>query len=458
MEVHVRLKTRTKLFCGCPADQEGQPPNTVVCPICMGYPGSKPRLNREAVTQALKVALALGCRVSPVARFSRKTYFYPDMSKNFQITQFEEPLATGGGLEVKGSWIGIRRVQLEEDPARLVHLGGSGGVNIDYNRSGLPLVEIVTEPAISSTEMAREFLKALALTLEHIGVYDPRDEASLRVDANVSVEGGARVEVKNITGYRNVERALGFEVVRQTSALNMGVRVERETRHFDAATGTTVPLRAKELEEDYGYIAEPDLTQIHLSEEVVARVRAAMPELPRERVQRFAAEYGLPRRQAEIIVQEGLQMSRFFEECCRLYPSPRRVANWITTFLLKSLNYEGLRVEESRVQPHTFVELLELIDEGVISERLAKELIKDYVATGKSPRALVREKGLGLLPREEVRAIVREVLEQQGKAVEDYRGGRVKALDFLLGQVLRRARARAPVSLVREVLLEELEG
>jgi len=272
------------------------------------------------------------------------------------------------------------------------------------------------------------------------------------------LEGGARVEVKNITGYRNVERALGFEVVRQTSALNMGVRVERETRHFDAATGTTVPLRAKELEEDYGYIAEPDLTQVHLSEEVVARVRAAMPELPRERVQRFAAEYGLPRRQAEIIVQEGLQMSRFFEECCRLYPSPRRVANWLTTFLLKSLNYEGLRVEESRVQPHTFVELLELIDEGVISERLAKELIKDYVATGKSPRALVREKGLGLLPREEVRAIVREVLEEQGKAVEDYRGGRVKALDFLLGQVLRRARARAPVSLVREVLLEELEG
>jgi len=461
LEIHIQLKTRSKLFCSCSTEIDGLPPNTSVCPICLGYPGSKPKLNRKAVEHGIAIALALESNVMPIIRFSRKNYFYPDLAKNYQITQYEVPLATGGHLTVGGHSIGITRIHLEEDPAKLIHVGGSimnsRGTLIDYNRSGLPLVEIVTEPDIESTEEARDFLKKLVLLLDHLGVYDPSGEASLRVDANISIDGGPRVEVKNITGFRNVEKALNYEVVRQRSAANMGLPVLRETRHFDSGTGVTASLRLKEEEEDYGYISEPDLPPVYLGEEWVNRIKASMPELPDQRIKRLVNQYGITRLQSDIIVNSGLDMSVFYEKCCELYPDAKRVANWLVTYLLKSLNYEGVSLKESKVSPETFIELLVMIDEGVISERLAKELIKDYVKTGKSPRALMEENGLALLPIEELRLVVHSVVDENPKAVTDYMQGRTKAVEYLIGQVLRRVQARAKAKTVRELVLEALK-
>jgi aspartyl-tRNA(Asn)/glutamyl-tRNA(Gln) amidotransferase subunit B len=462
LEVHVQLRTESKLFCGCSARHQGRGPNESTCPICLGFPGAKPKLNRAAVEHAMKISKALDCEVQPEFYFSRKAYFYPDMPKNFQISQYEFPVSRGGRLLLGDKPIRIRRVHLEEDPARLVHVGGditSARYNlIDYNRAGVPLVEIVTEPDVSSPKEARLFLAKLALILEHLGVYDPAVEGALRVDANISLEGGQRVEVKNVTGFRNVEDALHYEIVRQSSMANLGVEVERETRHYDAERNTTVSLRKKERDEDYGYIVEPDLVRVEVDGGWLDCLTAGMPELPDARVERFVAQYGVPRFQSRIIVNSGPDLSEFFEECVELYDRPEVVASWIVTFLLKSLNYEGLRLGESRVRPGTFVELLEMIDDGVVTERLAKELIKEYVGSGESPRGIVERRGLALMGEDEVKAAIREVLEDNRRAVDDYRSGRVKALDYLLGQVLRGIGARGDPVAVKGLIKEVLDS
>ncbi|MCK4702510.1 Asp-tRNA(Asn)/Glu-tRNA(Gln) amidotransferase GatCAB subunit B, partial [Candidatus Bathyarchaeota archaeon] len=294
--------------------------------------------------------------------------------------------------------------------------------------------------------------------LDHLGVYDPHAEGTLRVDANVSVDGGSRVEVKNVTGFRNVEKALNFEVVRQRSMSRMGIEVSRETRHFDSETGSTSSLRRKEQEEDYGYIIEPDLVKINLRPEWVQEIMATMPELPDQRTQRLVEQHGISGFQAGVIVDAGLAMSLFYEECCRLHGDAETVANWLVTYLLKSLNYMGLSLRESGVKPETFVELLTLIDEGVISERTAKELIKDYAASGESPRQIVEEKGLALMGVDELRAVVGEVVSENPKAVEDYLGGTGKASEYLVGQVLRRVRARADANVVRKIIMDMLDS
>ena len=462
LEVHVQLETESKLFCGCSTDSEGAEPNGNTCPICLGFPGAKPKVNRRAVEHAVKIARALECDVRPRFYFSRKSYFYPDMPKNFQITQYEMPLALGGHLLLDGRSIGITRVHMEEDPARLVHVGGGISSSlytlIDHNRSGVPLVEIVTDPDLASSREARMFLEKLGLILEHLGVYDPGREGGLRVDANVSLEGGQRVEVKNITGFRAVEDALNYEIIRQESMANMGIAVERETRHYDAETNTTSTLRRKEQEEDYGYITEPDLVRIDVDDAWISRLESEMPELPDARIQRYVDEHGVPLFQAGIIVNTGLDLSRFFEECVGLFPEPGMVANWIVTFLLKSLNYEGIGLRESKVRPGTFVELLGLIGEGTITERLARELIKEYVGTGESPRSLVERRGLASAGREELGEAIDEVLSDNRKAVADYRAGQTRALDFLLGQVLRRIRARGDPVEVKRLIRDALDS
>ena len=462
LEVHVQLQTESKLFCSCSTEHEGRESNGNTCPICLGFPGSKPKINKKAIEHGIKIAKALNCGVQPVIRFSRKSYFYPDMPKNFQISQFEVPLARDGYLLLDEKRIGITRVHIEEDPARLVHVGGgitsAEYILIDYNRSGVPLAEIVTEPCIASPKEARLFLDKLSVILDHLGAYDPRKEGSIRVDANISLEGGQRVEVKNITGFRNVEDALNYEIIRQRSMAGMGIAVERETRHFDAETNTTSSLRRKEHEEDYGYIVEPDLVRIEVDQAWIDRLVAEMPELPDARIERFVTQYGIPRFQSSIIVNTGLDLSDFFEECCRIYPRSEEIASWIVTYMLKSLNFEGLSLRESRVRPGTFVEMLELIDEGVVSERLAKELIKDYVGTGESPRAIVESRNLGLMKEDELMDAVGAVLAENRKAVADYRSGRTKAVDYLLGQVLRRIEARSRPAEVKRLIKEALDS
>jgi aspartyl-tRNA(Asn)/glutamyl-tRNA(Gln) amidotransferase subunit B len=447
LEIHIHLLTKSKFFCSCPTDYENKEPNQNTCPICTGFPGSKPKVNKAVIDSAIMVAKALNCQIAPQMFFSRKSYFYPDMAKNFQISQYEIPLATNGGMEVLGKKIRIRRVHLEEDPAKLQHVGGditsAQYVLVDYNRAGIPMVEIVTEPDFNSTKEVREFLAKLTSILEHLEVYDASKEASLRVDANISMEGGERVEVKNITGFVNVEKALSYEVVRQQNLLNMGMKVQRETRHFDAGTKMTVSLRKKEMEEDYGYIFEPDLTRIAIDGKWIESLEGRMPELPDARIERFVDEYKISERDAKVIVYVDKALANFFEDCIKLYRKPQEVAKWIVTDLLKCLNYQDITIRQSKVKPQTFVELLKLIDTGKITERLAKEIMKEYATTGESPEAIVRKKGLTLIDQKRLEEVVEGMVRKNPQAVADMKAGKEKAVQFLIGQVLREIKARA---------------
>lgn len=454
LEVHVHLLTQSKLFCSCPADYENKEPNSDTCPICLGFPGSKPAVNKKVIDFAIMTAKALNCRIAPEMYFSRKTYFYPDMAKNFQITQYEIPIAKEGLLEVFDKKIRIRRVHIEEDPAKLVHVGGgitsAQYVLVDYNRSGSPMIEIVTEPDFSDTKEVREFLSKLSSILEHLEVFDSGREGSLRVDANISMEGGDRVEIKNITGFANVEKALNYEIVRQKNLLQMGMKAQRETRHFDADTKTTATLRKKESEEDYGYIFEPDLTMIEIGKVWVEKITEKMPELPDARVERLVKLYKVPERDAKVIVYVDKALADFFESCVKLFKKPEFISRWIVTDLLKALNWNGLTIRQSKVTPKLFVEFLEAMDKEDITERLGKELVKELVPSGKSVKQLIKEKGL---PKKlDLESVVKEVIKENPKAVEDYKSGNVKSIQFLIGQVLRKTKAAADPNKIKELI------
>jgi aspartyl-tRNA(Asn)/glutamyl-tRNA(Gln) amidotransferase subunit B len=456
LEIHVQLATKSKLFCSDSTVHEDKKPNTNVCPICLGFPGSKPKLNKRAVDMGIMVAQALNCKINREMFFSRKSYFYPDMSKNFQITQYEIPLAVGGSMEVLGKKIRIRRVHMEEDPAKLQHVGGditsAQYVLVDYNRSGIPLLEIVTEPDFGSTKEVREFLSKLTSILEHLEVYDASKEGSLRVDANISLKGGERTEVKNISGFANVEKALSYEIVRQKNLIDMGMEVKRETRHFDAVSKMTVTLRTKEVEEDYGYIFEPDLTKIVIDDEWIETLQKQMPELPDTRIKRFVKEYKLRERDAKVIVYVDKALADFFEECLEIYKKPKTLARWIVTDLLKCLNYQGVRIGKSKVKPKTFVEMLKLIDDGKITERLAKEIIKEYAATGEPPSKIVEKKGLSLIDKKQLTKVIKKIIKKNPKAVKDVKSGKTKAVKFLIGQVLKEIKARADPKEVEKLI------
>ena len=454
LEIHVHLLTKSKLFCDCPADYGENDPNSNTCPICLGYPGSKPVLNKKVIDFAIMVAEALNCKIASEMFFSRKTYFYPDMSKNFQITQYEIPLANNGHLEVFDKKIRIRRVHIEEDPAKLVHVGGgitsAQYVLVDYNRSGIPMVEIVTEPDFKDTKQVREFLSKLASILEHLEVFDASKEGSMRVDANVSLEGGERVEIKNITGFANVEKALNYEIVRQKNLLQMGMKIKRETRHFDADTKTTASLRKKEFEDDYGYITEPDLTMIEIGKGWVDKIAKQLPELPDKRIERFTKEYKMPERDAKVIVYVDKMLADFFEACIKLFNKPQYASRWIVGDLLKVLNWNSLTIRRSKVTPKLFVEFLKAMDKKEITERLGKELIKELVPTGKSIKELIKEKGL---PKKiDLETVVKEVIKENVKAVEDYKAGNEKSIQFLIGQVLKKTKAVGDPNKVKEIL------
>jgi len=454
LECHVHLLTESKLFCSCPADYENKDANSNTCPICLGYPGSKPAVNKKVIDFAIMVAKALNCRIAPEMFFSRKTYFYPDMAKNFQITQYEIPLANNGYLEVFDKKIRIRRVHIEEDPAKLVHVGGgitsAQYVLADYNRSGSPMVEIVTEPDFTDTKDVREFLSKLSSILEHLEVFDATKEGSLRVDSNVSVGGGERVEVKNITGFANVEKALNYEIVRQKNLLQMKMKVDRETRHFDADTNTTVTLRKKEFEEDYGYIAEPDLTMIEIGKVWVDKLSKRMPELPDQRIKRFVKEYKIPERDGKVIVYVDKALADFFEACIKLFNKPAYISRWIVTDLLKVLNWNNLTIRQSKLTPKTFVEFLKAMDKGDITERLGKELIKELVPSGKSIKELIKEKELP--EKIDLESVIKETIKENPKAVQDYKAGNEKSIQFLIGQVLRKTKAAGDPNKIKELI------
>lgn len=468
IEVHCQLnKLKTKLFCGCSTDYRGKEPNTNVCEVCLGHPGSLPRPNAKAVELAVMAGLALNSRISERTSFYRKNYYYVDMGKNFQISMYEtkgsKTICEGGFIDINvGSSrkrVRITRIQLEEDPAKLVHFGPidlSPYTLVDYNRAGMSLLEIVTEPDMSSPREARLFLQKLRSILEHIGAFDGGLEGAMRCDANVSIRGGTRVEIKNISSFKEVERALNFEISRQRSLLEKGERVRRETRHWDEVRKVTISLREKEEEHDYRYFPEPDIPPICLDEAYVEAIRAEMPELPDARADRFVRDYGLPQYDAQVLTAEK-RLADFFEETARLFGEPKTVSNWIMGDLLGVLHDKGLGIDEAKITPVSFAGMLKMIRDGTISGKIGKIILPTLVTSGKSAEEIVRENDMvRIADREAIEKVVDEVFAENPKAVSDALSDE-KAAHFLVGQVMRKTRGKGDPELVNISIRERLE-
>ncbi len=472
LEIHVELLTESKMFCGCPT-LFGEPPNTQTCPVCLGLPGSLPVMNRKAIEYTVKTGLALDSEIASFSWFYRKNYFYPDMVKNYQISQYDYPLCSGGSVEVDMDdyvrQVGITRVHLEEDTGKLIHKGGAGRIAgadyslVDFNRSGVPLMEIVTEPDIRSPEEAKVFVQKLRSILQHLEVSDCNmEQGSLRCDANVSLrprgstELGVKTEVKNMNSFKALHKALAYEVERQERLLDGGGEVEQETRHWDAAKNITTSLRTKEHAHDYRYFPEPDLVPLELSRVWIGDIESTLPELPDARKDRFQRDFALSMRDAAILTSSKA-MGDFFEECAKGYKDSKTVCNWIMGELSKHLNAANLEIDESAVTPRHLAQLLKLIDDGTISGKMAKGVFEEMFETGKLPRVIVEDKGLTQISNEDdIAGIIDLVLEENSDAVADFKNGKDKAIGFLVGQVMRLTKGRANPGLVNKLLIEKL--
>ncbi|MEM4461850.1 MAG: Asp-tRNA(Asn)/Glu-tRNA(Gln) amidotransferase subunit GatB [Candidatus Bathyarchaeia archaeon] len=462
LEVHCQLTNlRSKLFCSCSADYRGKPPNTNTCPVCIGEPGSLPVLNREALISVLKVAIALKADISRFTYFSRKNYFYPDLPKNFQISQYDGaggiPIARGGSIDIGGRIVRIRRIQLEEDPGRIVYEGtitSSTGLLIDYNRSGIALVEIVTEPDITSPREARVFLEKLRSLLEYIGVFDGSLEGAMRCDANISIPGGGRVEIKNISSFHDVEKALSFELARQKQRMVRGLGVIRETRHWDPRRRITVSLRVKEEEQDYRYFPEPDLPPIIVTDALIEEAERSMPIPPYEKIDLYVSKYGLSRGLAEILVSSK-DLSELYDKIVECYGKPGRVASWLIEDLLPLLDKLGVGVKDSKAKPEDIAYLLKSIDEGLIDRSRALSMLRSMVLEGSRPVIVFEHSLESRISLVELDRIISEVVEAEGKAFQDAIRN-PKALNYLVGLVVKRCGGRADPREVYKLLSKKV--
>uniref|UniRef100_A0A7C2V6J9 Aspartyl/glutamyl-tRNA(Asn/Gln) amidotransferase subunit B n=1 Tax=Hydrogenobacter sp. TaxID=2152829 RepID=A0A7C2V6J9_9AQUI len=461
LEIHVQMDTKTKMFCSCPVEF-GAEPNSNVCPVCLGLPGSLPVINRRAVEFAIRAGLALNCQINTKSVFARKNYFYPDLPKGYQISQYEEPIAVNGWLEVNGKRIRIRRLHIEEDAGKNIHEGSK--TLVDLNRAGTPLMEIVTEPDIDSPQLAREFLEKLRNIMRYTGVSRAdMEKGQLRCDINLSIrpkgskEFGTRVEIKNVNSFRFVQKAIEAEMERQIKLVLSGQKVVQETRTFDPSTGLTHPMRSKEEAEDYRYFPDPDLLPLVVPVEWIEEIKRTMPELPEERFQRFVKDYSLDEYSARVLT-DNKELGDFFEDALKHYnKEPKLVANWLLNDLLGNLSEVGKDIEDSPVSPKGLAELVRLIKEGTLSSKLAKEVLKEMVTTGKDPNEVVEEKGLKQVSDEgQIRAFIEEVLKENPKEVERYRSGEEKVFGFLVGQVMKKAKGKANPQVVNKLLREML--
>ncbi len=461
LETHVQLDTNSKLFCGCP-NKKNSEPNENVCETCLGMPGSKPRINEKVLDQALKTSLALECEINEEYFFSRKTYFYPDMSKNYQITQFELPVGEEGVFEVKvedqSFEVGITRLHVEEDPAKLVHEGGSvkksDYTKVDYNRAGTPLLEIVTDPDFETPEEARAYLQQLSQMLEYLGVYEPDSDYAIKSDANISIEGGERIEVKNITGTSDIEKALNYEISRQKQMRKRGKEITQETRSFNAGMGSTEKMREKETEEDYGYIFDPDLTRQENNSKKIENAEEEIPELPKEKLKRYMSK-GLKPKMAESLVSDP-EISSLFEDLEKKF-EPVQVASLLTGDLKKVLNYHEIKYSESGLKQKWLKYLLELMSNEEISDRNAEQLLREAVENPRPFKEIVEEEDLLKSGEDDTAQVVQQVLEDEKDAVEDYRTGDEGALNYLVGQVMAVSGGKSDPKTAREKLIEELD-
>jgi len=464
LEIHIQLKTKTKVFCGC-STAFGAEPNTQSCPICTGMPGVLPVLNKKAVQFAIMAGLATNCKIASYSRFARKNYFYPDLPKGYQISQYELPLCYDGYLDIdiegQKRRIRITRIHLEEDAGKNIHQKDYSLV--DLNRAGVPLLELVTEPDIRSPKEAAQFMKLLRSIVRYLGISDGNmEEGSLRCDANVSVrpigseELGTKTEIKNINSFRFVEKALEYEIKRQIELLSSGSKVVQETRLFDPDTGKTFPMRSKEEAHDYRYFPEPDLVPVEVPKQWIEEIRQCLPELPHNKLQRYQQELGLPRYDAEILTEE-LSLARWFEETVALGAEPKRVSNWVLTELLRLLNEHKKSVDETPLKPVHLLKLFDLIDRGTISQNVAKKVFEEVFLTGIEPEEVVQKKGLAqITDTSTVEALVDEVLQAHPKEVERYRAGEQKLLGFFVGQVMKASKGKANPKLVNEILRKKL--
>jgi aspartyl-tRNA(Asn)/glutamyl-tRNA(Gln) amidotransferase subunit B len=466
LEVHAELKTETKLFCGC-STRFGAPPNTQTCPVCLGLPGVLPVLNEKALRFTVKVGLAVGCEVSKFSKFDRKNYFYPDLPKNFQISQYDKPLCRGGVLEFSSNGetrkVGLIRVHVEEEAGKLIHFP-DGESGVDFNRVGIPLLEIVSKPEIYSPEEAYDYLVGLKLLLQYLDVSDCNmEEGSLRCDANVSVRPkgqeqlGTQIEVKNMNSFNAVRRSLAYEIERQSEVLESGGKLVRETRRWDPDSQRTVSMRSKEWAHDYRYFPEPDLVPIVLDKPWIDEVRATIPELPEARKKRFTQEYGLSEYDAGVLTSQKA-FADYYEECVRLHDNYKSVCNWVMVGVLRELNERKIALEALPVSPKMLADMVRMIDGGKITSNIAKTVFAEMAETGKPPEKIVEEKKLSpMTDAGEIEGVIEAVIAQNPKPVQDYLAGKGRAIEFLVGQVMKAARGKADSQFVKKILLEKLK-
>jgi aspartyl-tRNA(Asn)/glutamyl-tRNA(Gln) amidotransferase subunit B len=461
LEVHAHLLTASKIFCGC-ATAFGAPPNTQVCEVCLGMPGSLPVLNRKAVEYALKMALATGCRVNPESVFARKNYFYPDLPKGYQISQYELPLAEHGHLDIKvngqAKRIGITRIHMEEDAGKLIHSESRPVSFVDFNRTGVPLIEIVSEPDMRTPDEAVEYLKGLRNILLYLEICDGNmEEGSFRCDANISLrpagaaEFGVKVELKNMNSFRFVKAALEFEIKRQRAMLGAGREIVQETRLWDTASNQTFSMRGKEEAHDYRYFPDPDLVPVRIDDNWLNLLRENLVELPAARLNRFQAEYGLPEYDAEVLTSDKA-LADYFEATVKLYPQPKQVSNWIMGELMRELKKEEAGIISCRVTPAALAKLLALVEKGAISGKIAKAVFEDMLATGRDPEAIINAKGLvQISDAGALEAAAQELIAAHPREAADFKAGKTKVLGFFVGQLMKKTKGQANPQLANEI-------
>ncbi len=466
LEIHAQLLTESKMFCGC-STRFGAEPNTQTCPVCAGLPGALPVINKKAIEYVIKTGLALNCEITTYSRFARKNYFYPDLPKGYQISQYELPLCRGGFLEISSNGqkrrVRLTRIHLEEDAGKNIHESTGEYSLIDLNRAGVPLMEIVTEPDIRTPKEAAEFMRRLRMVLRYLDVCDGNmEQGSLRCDANISVrpmgqkEFGVKTEIKNMNSFRFIEKALDYEIKRQIKILKEGGKIIQETRLFDSNKGITESMRSKEEAHDYRYFPEPDLMPVEVDRAWLEEIKLQIVELPDAKRKRFISEYRLPEHDTELLTSERT-MAEWFEEAVKVGGEPKTVSNWIMGELMRLLNEENKQIEECGLKPVQLVDLLKLIDRGTISGKIAKAVFEEMYKTGKDADTIVKEKGLIQITDEAgIEAVVDEVLQKNPKELERFKAGEEKLMGFFVGQVMKKTKGKANPKIVNELLKKKL--
>jgi len=461
LEVHAELSTKTKIYCGCSTEFGGQP-NSHVCPVCLGLPGSLPTLNKKVVEYGIKAGLALNCSITKVGRMDRKNYFYPDCPKDYQITQDELPICRDGYIDIElqdgtKKRIGIERIHMEEDAGKLLHT--AAGTLVDFNRSGVPLIEIVSKPDMRSPEEATLYLQKLKSILFSIGVSDCKmEQGSLRCDGNISVmekgssEFGVRAEIKNLNSFKSLEKAFEYEIVRHIKAIEDGDVLTQETRRWDENNNVTISMRSKEAANDYRYFPEGDLVTLNISDKWIDEIKSTIPELPHEKAERFVLEYGIPKYDAGVLTL-SMEMAEFFDETAKISSDAKAASNWLMGDISRLMNEKLINVENLKFEPKKLAELIKLINEGTISNSIGKKVVEEMFESGKAPKTIVEEKGLLQNNNEsEILDMVKKVINDNPKSVEDYKNGKKRAIGFIVGLVMKETKGKANPQIVNTLV------